>query len=240
MLQWKAVYVLTRFRFPTVAQKLFLALRALATKYSGQISCIAVSHSSPRATQKWLDLLGGSWSVQVVIDEDRAVYAAWGLGLGSVWSVLNPATQVQSWKEKGWLGVEVAGALGRTWVGGGIGGTNASATGGRYTMSSTSGGGGAASRKNSVAAGEDGEAAPVVGSKSAAPITTGGTGVIDGVRDPSDAGPSTIMGNKWQESGAWVVDGAGKIVWGCKARSADHLIDLEEGIRALGIAAPSS
>lgn len=225
----------------TVAQKQFLALRALSTKYAGQVTCIAVSHSSPRATQKWFDLLGGSWSVQVVIDEDRAVYAAWGLGLGSVWSVLNPATQVQSWKEKGWLGGEVAGALGRTWVGGGIGGTNASSTGGRYAMSARTGadgGMGAGSRKNSTVG--DGEAEPEIGSKSARPITTGGTGVIDAVRDPTEGGPSTVMGNKWQESGAWAVDGNGKIVWGMKARSADMVLDLEAGAQALGLKPPSS
>jgi hypothetical protein len=49
--------------------------------------------------------------VRVIIDEDRALYAAWGLGLGNMWYVLNPATQVQGWKEKGWLGDKVAGAI---------------------------------------------------------------------------------------------------------------------------------
>jgi hypothetical protein len=69
-----------------VAQKSFLALRTLANKHQGTMTCIAVSHSSKEATRKWLDLLGGAWNVEVVIDEDRALYAAWGLGLGSVWS----------------------------------------------------------------------------------------------------------------------------------------------------------
>ena len=58
--------------------------------------------------------MGGAWNVQMVIDEDRSVYAAWGLGLGSMWYVLNPTTQVQSWKEKGWLGEKVATAVQRT------------------------------------------------------------------------------------------------------------------------------
>lgn len=58
--------------------------------------------------------MGGAWNVQIVIDEDRSVYAAWGLGLGSVWYVLNPQTQVQAWKEKGWLGGKVATAVKRT------------------------------------------------------------------------------------------------------------------------------
>jgi hypothetical protein len=73
-----------------------------------------VSHSSEQATKKWVDMLGGAWNVQVVIDEDRSLYAAWGLGLGSVWYVFNPTTQREAWKEKGWLGEKVAGAIQRT------------------------------------------------------------------------------------------------------------------------------
>lgn len=75
------------------------------------MTCIAVSHSSQQATEKWVDLLGGAGIVQVVIDEDRANYAAWGLGLGNVWYLFNPTTQVQGWKEGGWLGDKVAGAM---------------------------------------------------------------------------------------------------------------------------------
>ncbi|KAF7548485.1 hypothetical protein G7046_g8662 [Stylonectria norvegica] len=93
------------------AQKTFLNLRALANRHGDGLTCIAVSHSSAQATNKWIDLLGGAWSVRVVIDEDRAVYAAWGLGLGSTWYLLNPTTQIQGWKEKGWLGEKVAGAI---------------------------------------------------------------------------------------------------------------------------------
>jgi hypothetical protein len=104
-----------------VAQKTFLNLRALANKYNGALDCIAVSHSSEQATKKWIDLLGGAWSVRVVIDEDRSLYAAWGLGLGNVWYVFNPATQVQGWKEKGWLGEKVAGAIQKNGGGGGGG-----------------------------------------------------------------------------------------------------------------------
>ncbi|PKS09450.1 hypothetical protein jhhlp_004066 [Lomentospora prolificans] len=95
------------------AQKTFLSLRTLANRYPNDLTCIAVSHSSAAATQKWMDLMGGAWNVQVVIDEDRSVYAAWGLGLGTVWSVLNPTTQIQAWKEKGWLGAQVATAIQR-------------------------------------------------------------------------------------------------------------------------------
>ncbi|SPO00067.1 uncharacterized protein DNG_02919 [Cephalotrichum gorgonifer] len=108
------------------AQKTFLALRTLANRHQN-LTCLAISHSSPAATQKWLDLLGGPWSVDVLIDEDLSLYATWGLGPSTIWSVLNPSTQVQAWKEKGWLGAQVAeaiqkkGTTGRTYQTGGTG-----------------------------------------------------------------------------------------------------------------------
>ncbi|KAK2024315.1 hypothetical protein LX32DRAFT_110566 [Colletotrichum zoysiae] len=184
------------------AQKTFLALRALANKHAGTLTCIAVSHSSSAATQKWVDMLGGAWNVQVVIDEDRAVYAAWGLGLGSVWYVFNPTSQVQGWKEKGWLGEKVAGAIQRT-------GTGAA-------------------------------------SPSPAPVQRRGTGStnqkVDGATPAAGAavgqeveGPSTVMGNKWQTAGAFAVDGRGTVVWGGKALRADDPMDLETGVKVLGL-----
>lgn len=127
--------------------------------------------------------MGGSWNVQIVIDEDRSVYAAWGLGLGTVWSVLNPTTQIQAWKEKGWLGNQVATAIQRK------------GTAGRGMAS----------------------------------YQTGGSGVID------VEGPVTVMGNKWQNAGAWAVNGSGVIVWGKKAATADDLLDLDDGCKALGL-----
>jgi hypothetical protein len=136
-----------------------------------------VSHSSEQATKKWVDMLGGAWGVRVVIDEDRALYAAWGLGLGSMWYLFNPTTQVQGWKEKGWLGDKVAGAIQR---GKGI------------------------QEKLSVP-GDEGQ----------------------------DEGPTTVMGNKWQEAGAFAVDGTGTVVWGGKALRADDVMDLDYGARIL-------
>jgi hypothetical protein len=172
----------------------FLQLRTIATQFPSEITCVAVSHSSAAATQKWLDLLGGAWNVNVVIDEDRAVYAAWGLGLGSVWYVLNPTSTVAGFKEKGWLGSSVAGSLQRS---------GALKPGG-----------------------------PVDASPKPRGMSTGnGAGVV-GSDAPGD-GPATVMGNKWQESGAWAVDGRGKIVWGGKAARADDVMDLDEGVKAL-------
>lgn len=166
-----------------VAQKTFLALRALANKHQfNNLTCIAISHSSQTATQKWLDLMGGAWNVQVVIDEDRAIYAAWGLGLSSVWYYFNPTTQTAAWKEKGWLGARVATSIQRT-----------------------------GQAKNLDAP------APRAG-----------------LTDEDEAvGPGTTMGNKWQQGGAFAVDERGVVVWGGKARSADDLMDLEAGVKAL-------
>lgn len=172
-----------------VAQKTFLALRALANKHQfNNLTCIAVSHSSQAATQKWLDLIGGAWNVQVIIDEDRAIYAAWGLGLSSVWYYFNPTTQTAAWKEKGWLGARVATSIQRT---------------GQAKSLDT----------------------PAPGARA---------GAKSGAEDEEEAvGPGTTMGNKWQQGGAFAVDERGMVVWGGKARSADDLMDLEAGAKAL-------
>ncbi|TWU72938.1 hypothetical protein ED733_002285 [Metarhizium rileyi] len=182
------------------AQKTFLNLRTLANRHGRTISCIAVSHSSESATRKWIDLLGGAWNVQVVVDEDRALYAAWGLGVANMWHLFNPTTQMQGWKEKGWLGDKVAEAI---------------------------------QRKGNV------HSIPAAKSTSRG-ATRAGTGAAQDDRDNNkdnddddDDGISTVMGNKWQESGAFAVDGRGTVVWGGKAVRADDVMDLEEGVKLL-------
>ncbi|KAF5672776.1 tsa antioxidant enzyme [Fusarium heterosporum] len=162
------------------AQKTFINLRTMANRYGDALTCIAVSHASEQATQKWINLLGGAWSVRVIIDEERAIYAAWGLGTSSMWYVLNPATQVQGWKEKGWLGEKVAGAI-------------------------------------------QGKEPPKKPSNS----------VIAMDAEEEDEGPLTTMGNKWQEAGAFAVDGTGTVIWGGKAARADDVMELEDGARIL-------
>ncbi|KAI0412860.1 hypothetical protein F5X98DRAFT_353804 [Xylaria grammica] len=187
------------------AQNSFLALRTLANKKQGSLRCIAVSHSSAAATRKWMDILGGSWNVEVVIDEDRAIYAAWGLGLGNLWYMFNPTTQVQGWKEKGWLGIKVADAIQRT-----------------------------------------GEADRLTARKDSTGVKRTGTGLstrslgrsstkdleVEGEVDAS--GPSTVMGNKWQQAGLFAVDGRGTVVWAAKAQRADDLMDLDAAAAILG------
>lgn len=142
-----------------------------------------MSHSSRDATKKWLDLLGGAWNVEVLIDEDRAMYAAWGLGLGSVWYMFNPTTQMQGWKEKGWLGEKVAGSLART---------------GSF-------GPGAGGPKPGAAAADETE------------------------------GPSTALGNKWQQAGVFAIDGRGTVVYSEKAARADDLMNLDFAVKALSL-----
>ncbi|KAJ8127723.1 hypothetical protein O1611_g5913 [Lasiodiplodia mahajangana] len=184
------------------AQKSFLALRALANRHQGSLRCIAVSHSSAAATRKWIDILGGAWNIEVVIDEDRAIYAAWGLGLGNVWYMFNPTTQVQGWKEKGWLGIKVADAIQRT------------GEADRLTA-----------RKTDVGVQRTGTG-----------LSTRSQGRNSGkeIEADSEAGPSTVMGNKWQQAGLFAIDGRGTVIWGAKALRADDLMDLDAAAAILG------
>ncbi|KAF3763239.1 hypothetical protein M406DRAFT_340863 [Cryphonectria parasitica EP155] len=73
------------------AEKTFLRLRETAKGHS-DIHFIAVSHSSREHTDKWLHDIGGTNpdNLEVVVDDKREIYAAWGLGVASFWHVLNP------------------------------------------------------------------------------------------------------------------------------------------------------
>ncbi|KAG4429271.1 hypothetical protein IFR05_015246 [Cadophora sp. M221] len=75
------------------AEKNFLELRRIANKYPN-LHCVAISHASKAATDKWVTQIGGAWAVKVVIDEEREVYASWGLGVSTTYHLLNPWTQV--------------------------------------------------------------------------------------------------------------------------------------------------
>ncbi|PSR75249.1 hypothetical protein BD289DRAFT_379466 [Coniella lustricola] len=197
----KVVVVFLRCVGCAFAQRTFLALRALSAKSNHtQITCIAISHASAAATAKWLDLIGGAWNVQVLIDDDRAIYAAWGLGLSSVWYYFNPATQTAAWKadKGGWLGARVAGSIARTGDVRGTGPAPAPAPG-RPAMA---------------------------GSAGAQKQQEGGQVVQAG-------GETPVMGNKWQQGGAFAIDERGVVVWGGKAKSADEMMDLEAGFAAL-------
>lgn len=62
------------------AEATFRALRELP----GELRVIAVSHATEDGTARWCEAVGGSGRVEVVVDSDRSVYAAWGLGRTSL------------------------------------------------------------------------------------------------------------------------------------------------------------
>ncbi|KAK7728350.1 hypothetical protein SLS53_009261 [Cytospora paraplurivora] len=74
------------------AEKTFRDLTAFSIKHHPQIHCVAVSHSDQTATDSWVEHVGGAWETDLVVDEDRDVYAAWGLGLSSYWHAVGPAS----------------------------------------------------------------------------------------------------------------------------------------------------
>jgi hypothetical protein len=59
------------------------AMRAAAKDHPG-IEWIAVSHASAEATEKWARDIGGAGGIRLVVDPERAAYAAWGLGRSSL------------------------------------------------------------------------------------------------------------------------------------------------------------
>ncbi|KAH6674876.1 hypothetical protein B0J14DRAFT_479572 [Halenospora varia] len=115
-----AVVVFMRHAGCPFAEKTFIELRRLANKYT-RLRFIAVSHSSKEATDKWITQMGGAWSVSVVIDEEREIYASWGLGVSTTYHLLNPWTQVarnKLGKEEGIWGRDVDPSGNRWQVGG--------------------------------------------------------------------------------------------------------------------------
>jgi hypothetical protein len=83
------------------AEKTFLNFREAARAHR-DISFVAVSHSSPAATETWLASLPQAGSepdnLQVVVDEGREAYTAWGLGVASFGHVLSPSGLYKVWK----------------------------------------------------------------------------------------------------------------------------------------------
>lgn len=84
--------MLTSAPIPTVAEKTFRQLTKFSNKHKDSVHCIAISHSSREATEKWVPLAGGEWEVDVVVDEGRDIYSQWGLGLSSYWHAIGPST----------------------------------------------------------------------------------------------------------------------------------------------------
>ncbi|KAK0753457.1 hypothetical protein B0T18DRAFT_424013 [Schizothecium vesticola] len=66
------------------AEKTFVNLTRFSLEHP-EIKCIAVSHSSRPATDKWVVLVGGEWDTTILVDESRALYRKWGLPESSSW-----------------------------------------------------------------------------------------------------------------------------------------------------------
>ena len=79
------------------AEKAFRQLRTTAQTHA-DIDFVAVSHSSQPATDTWLKSLPQFGSeprnLRVVVDEEKDVYAAWGLGASSFAHVLKPSSMM--------------------------------------------------------------------------------------------------------------------------------------------------
>ncbi|KAJ9655858.1 hypothetical protein H2198_005395 [Neophaeococcomyces mojaviensis] len=71
------------------AEKTLLTLRETAAQ-NPDIHLIAVSHSDKSSTEKWLQSVGGSGKIEVLVDDQRHSFAEYGLGASSFWAVLNP------------------------------------------------------------------------------------------------------------------------------------------------------
>ncbi|KAI0392197.1 hypothetical protein F5Y17DRAFT_374886 [Xylariaceae sp. FL0594] len=72
------------------AEKTFRELTKLST-YHKDVHFVAVSHCSPEITERWVVSVGGNWDVEVLIDEQRDLYALFGLGTSTTWHVYSPA-----------------------------------------------------------------------------------------------------------------------------------------------------
>ncbi|KAI6813379.1 hypothetical protein KC340_g16537 [Hortaea werneckii] len=94
------------------AEKTFLNLRETAREHRSSggggggpqdsIDFIAISHSSPTATETWLRSLPQAGSeprnLRVVVDEDLEIYRAWGLGVAGYAHVLSPSALGEVWR----------------------------------------------------------------------------------------------------------------------------------------------
>ncbi|KAI5460066.1 hypothetical protein BGZ63DRAFT_360527 [Mariannaea sp. PMI_226] len=73
------------------AEKTMKTLAMISEKYA-KVHCVAVSHSSAEATDEWIPKVGGLWFADMIVDDQRDLYAQWGLGIASTWHVVNPLT----------------------------------------------------------------------------------------------------------------------------------------------------
>ncbi|KAF2755803.1 hypothetical protein EJ05DRAFT_478764 [Pseudovirgaria hyperparasitica] len=79
------------------AEKTYLSMRTSASAHPSY-TFVAVSHSDQPSTDNWLRAILQSQgdaeasNLKLIIDDTRDLYARWGLGISSLWHVLNPTT----------------------------------------------------------------------------------------------------------------------------------------------------
>ncbi|KAF1979473.1 hypothetical protein BU23DRAFT_548705 [Bimuria novae-zelandiae CBS 107.79] len=76
-------------------------MRSTAKQHRGDAHFVAVSHSDALSTDHWLASLpepAQNETVHMIVDKHRRIYAEWGLGVSSLWHVLNPWSLVSVYR----------------------------------------------------------------------------------------------------------------------------------------------
>lgn len=83
--------VITFLRHPgcPFAEQTVRALRAAAAERP-RIEWVAVSHASREATSEWERAIGGAGAAEIVVDEPRRLYGAWGVGRTGLGHFMGP------------------------------------------------------------------------------------------------------------------------------------------------------
>jgi hypothetical protein len=93
-----------------------------------EVEWVAVSHSQAEPTQRWCEAVGGRGEVRVLLDPERAFYAAWGLGRSSLGhfmgrrslkevarlsrsGIRNRHPEGTRWQQAGTFGVDASGVV---------------------------------------------------------------------------------------------------------------------------------
>ncbi|CAI6335003.1 unnamed protein product [Periconia digitata] len=82
------------------AEKTYLELRAAASTHP-EVRFVAISHSDSASTGRWLQSLpdpSQNSTVDMIVDDERSLYADWGLGVSSFWHVLSPSSMYSVYK----------------------------------------------------------------------------------------------------------------------------------------------
>ncbi|KAK3905596.1 hypothetical protein C8A05DRAFT_30600 [Staphylotrichum tortipilum] len=79
------------------AEKTFKLLADLSNHHP-ELHCVAISQAPQEETDKWIVFAGGEWEIEVLVDPQRTLFHAWGLGLSSAWYAVNPMTLWHAWK----------------------------------------------------------------------------------------------------------------------------------------------